>query len=116
MFPITNETLIGAIRSGMLVGWLALFKYLTEADWLNEYVAVQEFLNDLNGFVAGTLILAASAAVGAAIWALVTKVAAWRGQGGFKGLLGTVASYAFVIPTQPTYVESDGPSGPAGSV
>jgi ABC-type Fe3+ transport system permease subunit len=103
MFPITNQTLIGAIRSGMLVGWLALFKYLTEADWLNEYVAIQEFLDDLNGFVAGTLILAASATVGAAIWAGVTKVAAWRGQGGLKGLLGSLASYAFAIPVTPAY-------------
>lgn len=103
MFPITNQTLIGAIRSGMLVGWLALFRWLSEWDWLNEYVAIQDALDDLNVFVSGAVILAVSGLAAGAIWALVTKVAAWRGQGGFKGLLGSLAAFAFAIPVTPAY-------------
>ncbi len=104
MFPITNQTLIGAIRSGMLVGWFTLFRWLTESEWLNSFVEVQEFLTDLNVFVEGTVVLTVSGLVAASVWALVTKVASWRGQqSGLKGLLGSIASYIFVIPTQPAY-------------
>lgn len=103
MFPITNQTLIGAIRSGMLVGWVAVFRWLSENDWLNSYVGFQEFLEGLNTWVEGGVILFVSGLVAGAAWALVTKVAEWRGRGGFLGLLGTAAAFVFVIPTAPTY-------------
>ena len=79
-------------------------RWLTESEWLNNFVEVQEFLADLNVFVEGTVVLSVSGLVAAGVWALVTKVASWRGQqSGIRGLLGSVASYIFVIPVQPQY-------------
>lgn len=99
MFPITNTTLIGAVRSALLLVWTAAVTFLLDLAFVQNIEGLQDLINDLGTFVNGGLVVVLSGL----IWAAVTWLAAKKGSGGILGVLGLLASYAFVISTQPAY-------------
>ena len=99
MFPITNSTVIGAVRSGMLLVWTAAVTALLDLALVQNIEGLQDLINDLGSFVNGGLVVVLSGL----IWSLITWLASKNGSGGFLGTLGMLASYAFVIPNQPVY-------------
>ncbi len=104
MFPITNSTVIGTVRSAMLLVWTAAVTALLDLAFVQNIEGLQDLINDLGTFVNGGLIVLLSGA----IWALITWLAAKKGTGGVLGFLGLLASYAFVIPNQPEYLLPEG--------
>ena len=100
MFPITNSTLIGTVRSAMLLVWTAIVTFLLDLALVQNIDGLQDLINDLGQFVNGGLVVLLSGA----IWAGITWLAGKKGTGGVFGALGTLASYAFVIPNQPEYL------------
>ena len=100
MFPITNSTLIGTVRSAMLLVWTAIVTFLLDLALVQNVDGLQDLINDLGQFVNGGLVVLLSGA----IWAGITRLAAKKGTGGVFGALGLLASYAFVIPNQPEYL------------
>ena len=112
MFPITNSTLIGTVRSAMLLVWTAIVTFLLDLALVQNIDGLQDLVNDFGEIVNGGLVVLLSGA----IWAAITWLAGRKGTGGVFGALGLLASYAFVIPTQPSYVPNGGtPDGPSGS-
>ena len=106
MFPITNTTVIGAVRSAMLLVWTAAVTWLLDLAIVQSFGGLEDFVNDLTPLVTGGLVVLLSGLV----WSAITWLAGKKGSGGFWGYLGAAASYAFVIPTQPTYVPPNGGS------
>ncbi len=104
MFPITNATVIGTVRSAMLLVWTAFVTFLLDLALVQNVEGLQDFINDLGTFVNGGLIVVLSGA----IWAGITWLADRKGNGGVLGTLGLLASYAFVIPNQPMYSPPNG--------
>ena len=100
MFPITNTTVIGTVRSAMLLVWTAAVTWLLDQALVQNVEGLQDLVNDVGTFVNGGLVVILSGV----IWAAVTWLAGKKGNGGIFGTLGLLASYAFVIPNQPDYL------------
>ena len=100
MFPITNSTLIGTVRSAMLLVWTAIVTFLLDLAFVQNIDGLQDLINDFGQYVNGGLVVVLSGA----IWAGITWLAGKKGSGGVFGFLGLLASYAFVIPNQPEYL------------
>jgi len=107
MFPITNTTLIGAVRSALLLVWTAIITFLLDLAFVQNIEGLQDLINDLGTFINGGLVVVLSGL----IWAAITWLAAKKGTGGVFGVLGLLASYAFVIPNQPEYLPSPPQTG-----
>ena len=112
MFPITNSTVIGAVRSAMLLVWTAAVTALLDLAVVQNIEGLQDLVNDFGQFVNGGLVVLLSAG----IWAAVTSIAGKKGSGGVLGYLGTLASYAFVIPNQPEYLPANGGTPEVGGI
>ena len=100
MFPITNTTLIGAVRSALLLVWTAVVTFLLDLALVQNIEVLQDLINDLGTYINGGFVVVLSGL----IWAGITWLAAKKGTGGVLGALGLLASYAFVIPNQPEYL------------
>jgi hypothetical protein len=100
MFPITNSTLIGTVRSAMLLVWTAIVTFLFDLAFVQNIDGLQDLINDFGTYVNSGLVIVLSGL----IWAAITQLAAKKGTGGILGTLGLLASYAFVIPNQPEYL------------
>ena len=113
MFPVTNSTLIGTVRSAMLLVWTAIVTFLLDLALVQNIEGLQDLINDLGQFVNGGLVVLLSGL----IWAAITWLAGKKGTGGILGTLGLLASYAFVIPNQPVYdnLTGGGQTGSPGS-
>ena len=112
MFPITNSTVIGAVRSALLLVWTAVVTFLLDLALVQNIEGLQDLINDLGQFVNGSLVVLLSGL----IWAAITWLAGKKGTGGILGTLGLLASYAFVIPNQPEYLPPPPQEGvPGGS-
>ncbi len=98
--PITNTTLIGAVRSAMLIVWTAAVAWLLDLSLVQNIEGLQDLINDLGTLVNGGFVVVLSGL----IWGAITWLASKKGEGGVLGLLGLFASYAFVIPNQPEYL------------
>jgi hypothetical protein len=110
MFPITNSTLIGTVRSAMLLVWTAIVTFLLDLAFVQNIDGLQDLINDFGTYVNGGLVIVLSGL----IWAVITKLAAKKGTGGILGTLGLLASYAFVIPNQPEYLPPPSEAGVVG--
>ena len=104
MFPITNATVIGTVRSATLLVWTAAVTWLFDQALVQNIEGLQDLINDLGTFINGGLVVLLSGA----IWAAITWLANKKGNGGVLGTLGLLASYAFVIPNQPVYDNGNG--------
>ncbi len=104
MFPITNSTVIGTVRSAMLLVWTWLVTRLLDLAVVQNFEGLEDLLNDFGTFINGSLVVVLSGL----IWAAITWLAGRNGSGGVWGFLGMLASYAFVIPNQPTYDNGNG--------
>ncbi len=111
MFPITNSTLIGTVRSAMLLAWTWLVTRLLDLAIVQNFEGLEDLINDFGTYVNGGLVILLSGA----IWAGITWLAGEKGTGGILGTLGLLASYAFVIPNQPEYLPPTYPSGDGGN-
>ncbi len=100
MFPITNATVIGTVRSAMLLPWTWLVTRLLDLAIVQNFEGLEDLINDFGTYVNGGLVILLSGA----IWAAITLAAEKKGTGGILGTLGLLASYAFVIPNQPDYL------------
>ena len=110
MFPITNSTVIGTVRSAMLLVWTAFVTFLLDLALVQNIEGLQDLINDFGEVVNGGLVVLLSGA----LWAGITWLAGKKGTGGVFGLLGMLASYAFVIPNQPEYLPPPPQTGVAG--
>ena len=99
MFPITNSTVIGAVRSAMLLVWTAAATALLNLSLVQNIEGLADLIESGGDFVNGGIVVLLSGA----LWAAITWLAGKKGSGGFWGVLGMLASYAFVIPNQPVY-------------
>jgi hypothetical protein len=72
MFPITNSTLIGTVRSAMLLVWTAIVTFLLDLAFVQNIDGLQDLINDFGTYVNGGLVIVLSGL----IWAVITKLAA----------------------------------------
>ncbi len=93
MFPITNQTVIGAVRSAALFAWVYVSGRLLSLEAVAELEGIGDFLAGVGNLLTGPAVVL----IAGLVWAGVTKLAQ------LDNVVGTVFRYAFGFPSQPTY-------------